>query len=201
MPYIIYFPNTGTARVFESYNLAQANYPKQPILSGPNMVPPEKALEWYEALFENLDSAGTHFTYGTERVTSIKSSTTYPKPRYAEGLDTKALQETFWRLAVDCGDRVNRHLRNNETKGKRASGFRVDLVAANATLASQTPMPEQARSIIQFLTEQEYDFYTREEMIRTCHSLAFIKHVKTKQDPWRIFRYYGPLLTKLGVLK
>lgn len=199
--YLVFFPQTGACRHFDSYNLAQASYPRQPILTGLDDIPVAKALHWYEQLFEYADSAGKHFTHGTTHVTHVQTKDTFPKVRTAEDLEEPQLLTAFWNLALAVADRVTRdHTKGR--KGKRPTGYKIDLVKANEALADTSlKIPDQARAIIAWLTNQEFDYYTREEMIRHCHSVIFLKAIKTKQDPWRVWRYYGPLLTKLGVLR
>lgn len=205
--YVIFFPRTGAARVFESYNLAQATYPRMDVLAGPESVPASEALIWYEQLFEYLDAEGKHFQHGTTHVTLARDqSQMFPKVRVAEERDALDLRETFWRLATTCGDRVTKYAPNNESvkRGKRkVTGYAIDLVRANAALVDPSipQMPAQARAIVEFLTEQEFDHYTRDEMIRVCSSVAFLRKIKTRQDPWRIWRYYSPLLHRLGVIR
>lgn len=202
MTYAVFFPSTGAVRLFEAYNLAQATYPKQPILQGHHQVPRDKAHLWYERLFEYFDSEGKHFRHGTEAVTV--QSKTFWKPRYAEEkLDADLVAQAFWQLAETCGNKVTKYAANNQDgkKGKRKQGYTVDLVRANEVLAESPKMPTQALSIIRFLTEQEHDFYTRDEVIKMCNSVKFIQAMKTRQDPWRIWRYYTKDLIKLGVLK
>jgi hypothetical protein len=204
MSYIIFFPRSGACRVFESYNLAQANYPNHAILTSSNDIPLGEAHLWYENLFEYLDAEGKHFVYGMEAVTSKITPRTFWKPRYAEAkLTPIQFQSAFWDLANECGDKVSRHNVSNEQgrKGKRPMGFRIDLVRANEVLAASPKLPKQAVAIVRFLTEQEFDYYTRDEMIRLCNSVPFLQAIKTRQDPYRIWRYYSPTLHKLGVLK
>ncbi len=197
--YVVFFARTGTARKFESYNLAQANYPNMPILAQPRDIPADYAITWYELLFEWVDSAGT-FKHGTDRVTYIPNASIHPKPRVVETKTPSYAQEAFWKLAVAAASPVSVHNQGGK-RGKSPSSYAVDLPRANSVLASQEKMPAQAKAIIQFLVEQEFDFYTKEEMQKLCNHYRFIAAMKTQQDPWRIFRYYRPLLQSLGVLK
>jgi len=202
--YAVFFPQTGAVRVFESYNLAQATYPRQSILVGPDSVPADKALTWYEQLFEYLDAEGKHFVHGDSYVTSNEGRKTFPKIRTAETWDANGIRQAFWELAVTCGNRVTKYAPNNETgkRGKKVTGYHIDLTRANEVLAdTETLLPDQAKAIIRFLTEQEFDYYTRDEMIKTCNGVKFIQAVKTRQEPWRIWRYYAKTLSTPGLIK
>lgn len=201
MNYVVFFPRSGAVRVFDSYNLAQANYPNLPIITGPSDIPKDQVLTWYENLFEYLDAEGKHFNHGSTHVTA--NGKVFEKPRYAEDHFTaQNLQSMFWELAITCGNRVSRLNASNEIRrGKRPVGFRIDLIRANEVLAANPKLPKQAMAIIRFLVEQEHDYYTRDEMIRLCNTVPFLQALKTRQDPYRIWRYYTPTLAKLGVVK
>ena len=61
-------------------------------------------------------------------------------------------------------------------------------------------MPKQAAAIIRRLGEERHDFYSKEEMQRFMSSVKTLQAINTKQDPWRIFRYYRQVLISNKVL-
>jgi hypothetical protein len=186
--YLVFFPTSGVCRKFDNFNLAQAAYPNRDVLVDPSTV----SFKDYEEFFEWVDSRD-QFKHGQTHATHVLSSTVHPKPRHIENLPLSHTQSAFWELARVAADSV--------TKIGRKNGYTVDLPRIHELIAAQHKMPGQALSICQFLANQEYDYYTKEEMRALCASYRFIAAIDTRQNPWRIFRYYRPLLTQLGVLK
>lgn len=216
--FIIFFPQTGVCRVFESYNLAEATYPKQPIIQQggvlaafqkfkrANPKSDQTIHDWYEELFHWIDAAGnlTHDSSG--RFARASTGTMHKRPKYHDDDDEQTMAEAFWRLAINAGNMVrSMPAAASEKKRGRPSGYSIDLVQANVALqALQTreiKAPAQVKQMIEFFTAQEFDYYTLPEMQKVCNSSAFYQAVKTTQDGWRIFRYYTPMLKEMGVLK
>lgn len=215
--FVVYFPQTGACRVFDSYNLAEATYPKQPIISSVDVLPSLVAKhnkqaktdltihDWYESMFEFIDSTGSlEFVDG--KVVKARNGSLHKRPKYHDDDPAEVLYKAFWQLATNAGNIVKvQPAAASEKKRGRPSGYRIDLVQANVVLEAvktrEIKVPLQVRQMIEFFTEQEFDYYTLAEMQKTCNSSAYYMHVKTTQDGWRIFRYYTPLMTELGVLK
>lgn len=188
--YLIFFPETGVARKFRSYDQAQEHYPGHDVLAGPIAVPLDAVEYWYEQLFDwavDRDS----LRVGTSQATSADGRH-HPSP---SNLDhPKTSREAFWRLAESVADTVS---------FKKKDGYMVNLARCDSLLANREleVLPTQAWSIVEFFAEERRDYYTRDEMRRLCNTVAFLVKVKTRQDPWRIFRYYRPTLTHIGVLQ
>lgn len=216
--YIIFFPSTGVCRVFDSYNLAEATYPKQPIIQEggvlaafnkfkrANPKSEQTIHDWYEELFHWIDSQGYLTQDSSGRFSRSPTNTIHKRPKYHDDDTPETMAEAFWRLAVNAGNIVKaKPTASVEKKRGRPTGYNIDLVQANVVLqALQTremKAPAQVKQMIEFFTEQEFDYYTLAEMQRTCNSSAFSMKVKTVQDGWRIFRYYTPMLREMGVLK
>jgi hypothetical protein len=215
--FVTYFPNTGTCRVFDSYNLAEATYPRHPIIQEGGVLKAYSAFkkanptnaqtinDWYELMFEWIDSTGKlQFVDG--RSVKSPSGKLHLRPKYHDDDPAEVLAEAFWSLAMDCGNTVSALPASaQEKKGKRATGYSIDLVRANVVLAEiaakSEKVPKQVKALIEVLTNEEFDFYTTAEMQKLCNSSRFYKAVDTTQDGWRIFRYYTPTLGRLGVIK
>ena len=211
--FVVFFPATGACRVFDSYNMAEATYPRQPIMQKSTVETVFKKIrakddtihDWYERLFEWVDSSGyLAFVDGV----SVKSpsGSVHKRPKYHDDDDDPTMYVAFWQLAVNAGNAVKKiPAAASEKKRGRPAGYRIDLVQANVVLEQiktrEVKVPAQVRSLIELFTEQEFDYYTLAEMQRLCNSSAFYKLITTKQDGWRIFRYYAPTMTQLGVLK
>lgn len=215
--FIIFWPQTGVCRVFDSYNLAEATYPKQPIIQQDGVLAAfqkfkkanpksEQTIhDWYEELFHWVDSAG-YLTHDGTKTAKAPNGTTHKKPKWHDDDDEQTMAEAFWKLAINAGNAVKTMpAAASEKKRGRPSGYNIDLVQANVQLmALQTrdiKAPAQVKQMIEFFTEQEFDYYTLAEMQKIANSSAFYKKVKTSQDGWRIFRYYTPMLREMGVLK
>lgn len=216
--FAIFFPSTGVCRIFESYNLAEATYPKQPIIQEGGVLatfqkfkranPKSDATihDWYEELFHWIDAAG-HLTQDSSgRFSRSPTGTMHKRPKYHDDDDEKTMAEAFWKLAINAGNLVrSMPAAANEKKRGRPAGYSIDLVQANVQLmalnAREIKAPSQVKQMIEFFTEQEFDYYTLAEMQKITNSSAFYQKVKTTQDGWRIFRYYTPMLKEMGVLK
>jgi hypothetical protein len=215
--FIIFWPQTGVCRVFDSYNLAEATYPKQPIIQQGGVLAAfqkfkkanpkiDKTIhDWYEELFHWVDAAG-YLTHDGSRNVKAPNGTVHKKPKWHDDDDEQTMAEAFWRLAINAGNMVRTMpAAASEKKRGRPSGYSIDLVQANVQLMAlqtrEVKAPSQVKQMIEFFTAQEFDYYTLPEMQKICNSSAFYQTVKTTQDGWRIFRYYTPMLKEMGVLK
>jgi len=215
--FVVYFPNMGTCRVFDSYNLAEATYPKQPIIQQGGVLAAFRAFkkanpkndqtihDWYEKLFEWIDSTG-RLEFIDGKIVKSPSGSIHRRPKYHDDDDEQTMAEAFWKLAINAGNFVrSQPAPANEKKRGRTAGYSIDLVQANVQLsalnARDIKAPAQVKQMLEFFTEQEHDYYTLAEMQRICNSPQFYMKVKTTQDGWRIFRYYTPMLKQMGVLK
>lgn len=213
MAFVVFFPTTGACRVFDSYNLAEATYPKQPIIQKGGVLAAfrkyakqcDSIHDWYERLFEWVDSSG-YLSYVDGISVRSPSGSLHKRPKYHDSDDEQTMVVSFWELAVNAGNHVKKlPAPASEKKRGRPAGFRIDLVQANVVLENiktrEVKVPAQVRAMIELFTKQEFDYYTLAEMQRLCNSSQFYQHINTKQDGWRIFRYYTPMMTELGVLK
>ena len=193
MTYAVFSPSTGEIRLFDSYNHAQDLFPNAKISKDGSRADRDA----YEALFDRHYSSFK--SVGTEGVTT-SDGRTHPTPTALEEqaiLHPDAPTEAFWDLAHSVGDRPKASAKRDGGR-KRNVNYHVSLTAAKAFI--QDHHPEQAKGICKFFVEQGFDYYTHEEIIEEVQKVAFLKHVHTAQDPWRIFRYYRPLLKENGVI-
>lgn len=217
MKAVIYFPSTGTARVFDSYNLAEATYPNNPIIANEHQVlavlekynkanrKNEQTIhDWYENLFINMESTGRYKRNAAQTMMEVGNST-FDRPKYLDDHTPAQMAMAFWKLATSQTAVSKLIAPASEKKRGRPTGYTIDLVQANVALEAikvrEIKVPLQVRQMIELFTKQEFDYYTLPEMQRLSNSSAFYAAVKTTQDGWRIFRYYTPILRELGVLK
>jgi hypothetical protein len=172
------FEKTGTCRVFNSFNVAEEQYGVSSLYSRPSQI---------DERITNLESASAAvYWWLKDRGEPIKAP---PKTT-----DRVVLAEWIFENGVAHGNKVF-----STPASKAKAGFRVDLEAAKRNLENKE-VPKQVTQICSFFVEQKFDFYTKKELRQMCLTYSYMKHVKTKQDPWRIFRYYSPTLKELGVI-
>jgi hypothetical protein len=217
MAFVIYFPSTGAVRAFDSYNVAEATYRNETILQNEGGVlaahrawartarGEEHLLSWYETMFERIDSEG-HLAFVDGKHVKAKDGSLHPRPKLLDDADDATIAAAFWQLATRAKEFIRRPPASSTDKKKgKPTGFIVDLVRCHIALEAiktrEIKVPQQVRSLIEVLAEQEFDYYDLKEMQRLCNSSAFYMKVKTAQDGWRIFRYYAPQLKELGVIK
>lgn len=217
MDCIIFFPATGIARKFNSYNLAQATYPKLDIMTNPTSVvevlkkflrtnPKSEATihDWYEALHINMEASG-RYERTPDQKNLIVGHLHFPIPKYLDDETAEHMADWFWKLAVATPAIKAENTPSSMKRKGRPTGFTIDLVMANVVLdrirARETKVPAQVRGIIEYLTQQEFDYYSAQEMQRAAESPAFHKQINSVQSGWRIWRYYTPLLRELEVIK
>jgi hypothetical protein len=209
MKVMAFYWQTGSTRLFHSLNLAQTWLPnsRELYFSPKDLLDrrkPEELLLGYEGLFWwSYERDLLHFD--TEHAIYAKTpdgTMTYelvPHPRNGPRLSDSELAETIWRVGWILGDLVTR-----PPNARSMPGFLVDLKRCKAVLAEwegkTLKLPKQAAMIVSRLVEESYDFYTEDEMVKFMEGWKTVKAINTKQDPWRIFRYYRPALTELGVL-
>ena len=104
----------------------------------------------------------------------------------------------IWELAMDAGDKV-RSAPQQESLPPLRKGFVINLPSIKAVLADTT-IPKQARALAQLFLTEQFDFYTSEEMRTLMKTQRAYAALKTRQDAWRIFRYYRPTLVTNGVI-
>jgi hypothetical protein len=202
--------------VFDSLNLAEATYPRQPIIQNEFQLlavlanynktnrKDDTIHDWYEALHINMEATG-RYERNRAQTLLLVSGQEFAVPKYLDDHTPAQVAAQFWKLAT-AQPAVSRHiLPSSEKRRGRPTGYTIDLIRANEAIeairAKVIKMPKQVVGILQVLVGEEFDFYTAAEMQRLANTARFYKHVSTTQDGWRIFRYYTPQLRELGVLK
>ena len=193
MEAILLNERTGTMRVFSSLNLAEAIFGIGRPITGPTDLLKRYPGDKLYVIYENC------YAWCNERK---PIPNTFVTPRQAwDMLDTKQVADSIWVLGRELGDRTTRIPKVQEGDGKPTSAaYVVDLRMAQAILASKKDLVKQARQLIQVLVNEGYDFYTKTEIRRVLNSPKACQTIKSRQDNWRIFRYYRPILKDLGVL-
>lgn len=110
------------------------------------------------------------------------------------------LAKELWAWGQANGDRVER-------AGTARSDAREELYTVNVQLLKDPDMegliktlPHQARVIAKALADAEKTSYTVEELSSLGNRLVASTQLKTKQDPFRVIRYYMPTLYDLGLV-
>lgn len=206
---IAFWPQTGATRLFKSYNLAQEWYPSHNLITRPDEFlevinhkgEPIIPYHQYHAMFTWIaDRSGFN---RLDEHTFITKKTNYPAthPRSFQQLD-KPL-EALWKLAIAGGNWVYHPpyaTANKSSRAPLASGFQVDLEKAAKHLQNPPDVPPQVMAIVRALHDNRHDFYTKEEMQQFMLQMQADRKLKTKQDPWRILRYYRNTLANMQVL-
>ncbi len=204
--YYLIFERTGSARVFASLNLAQEWYGnKVRYYTGP------KALMERFADYELLDLYTNLVSWHWDKVLhdgsptqpgpiySKKNRMFFPHPHNCGSLDKSELAKTILQFCDECAEHVGK-----PPRAEQKPGYTIDLKKAKQVMDAhehgQLKVPKQVMGLVDALVDASFDFYTKEEMRSTCNTVAFLRRLKTKQDPWRIFRYYTPQLVELGVV-
>lgn len=199
----VIFNETGVVRLFNSYNLAQAvfpncehrffNRPSELVAKSKNLpLTYERVLAW---CLDRSDS----------RVGPKVEHWHWPIPVDWSSAD---IANELWRLAMLCGD-LTKGAQTLSTpddgKMKMVPGYVIELGVAKQLfddwMNKVVSVPKQAAMIAKWFADEGYDFYTKDEMVKCTGKVSFILAIKTKQDPWRIMRYYTPLLERYGVIK
>ena len=85
-------------------------------------------------------------------------------------------------------------------KVKRQKVYHIDLDKAKEALSHDDMRIKQLKALIQLLINEDAMMLMEEEIKSLVNSTKFFKLTKTKQDPWRIFRYYRQWLIEYGVI-
>lgn len=182
MNYLVVFPTTGVCRAFTHFNLIQ---------------------EWYNActapVLRPSDLADLRDHKG--KVIPLSEVHMNIARRNHSNVGYDGDPETTWKMAHAVAEVINRPPRQDPNPSPQQvlrQGFLVDLNTAKTAIEEK--MPKQAKVIVQCLIKAGYDFYTETEMRQLMLQAQADRVLKTKQDPWRILRYYRPLLSNMGVL-
>lgn len=188
---IAFFPQTGSVRLFQSYNLAQEWFPSHYLITRPHE-------------FHDHPVPGNTPKFTAEECYQSMAARHSDKVPY--GFRDLHIDpgEACFALAEIVGERVNTapyaayaRLDDAPTSVLKR-GFNIDLVKAKA--AMEAKIPKQARVLARVLYEAQHDFYTKDEMQKFVGSPAVWTKLNTKQDPWRIFRYYRNHLVQHGAI-
>ena len=207
MKTIKFAPQTGATRLFLSYNLAQEWFPNAHLIVRPS--------GFNDVVNHKGEPIPLHYQYNAmfnwrPRLLCLDENTYFNKdheilvaPHSFHQLDESEQLDMLWRLAWSIGNLVTAPPYGSEVKHNPTAqavlrqGFVIDLDAAEQ--AHDTDLPKQAKAIAAGLHKAQYDFYTESEMREFMLNLVAERVLKTKQDPWRILRYYRKDLTHHGV--
>ena len=201
------FARTGVVRLFKSYNLAQAVFPgfAHGLFTRSSEIKGRIAPDQQRKLFDKVlgwaeDRGGSDPRCPILIPLHRKWFVEYGK--YPEDIPA-----AIWELAFTYGDWTRRVTLGNEEDGApaaRKAGYTVDLEACRRLIAQvgsgALNAPRQSVAIAQVLVNEGFDFFTAEELQALTRTVRFIVAMKTKQDPWRIMRYYSPLLVQYGCI-
>ena len=201
----VIFQETGVVRLFNSYNLAQAVFPNcehrffnRPSELAAKLGPQKLRLNYERVLAWCLDRSD-------RKVGPTVTHWHWPVP--VDWSDADIANE-LWRLATMCGDLTkgtNTLSAPEDGKMKIVPGYVIELSIAKQLFDDWAnkleSIPKQAAMIAKWFADEGYDFYTKDEMVKCTGKVSFIMAISTKQDPWRIMRYYTPLLERYGVIK
>ena len=216
MKTIKFSPGTGATRLFKSYNLAQEWFPNALLVVRPSMFHGFVDHRRFPIPIENMYA--DMFNWGLDRdayvvldentFISKRNKVPITHPRSFHNLDDK--DQHMWDLAWEIGDLVETppyHAYSTQKSNSHsvlAAGFVVDLQAAQQTIdlveKKQIKLPKQAVAIAKRFIDEQFDFYTSEEMRKFMSSSRTVMAINTRQDPWRIFRYYRKALISNKIL-
>lgn len=86
-------------------------------------------------------------------------------------------------------------------EGKKQKVYHIDLDRAKLALEHNDMRIKQLKALVQLLINEDAMLLTEEEVKALVTSSKFYKLAKTKQDPWRIFRYYRQWLVEYDVIR
>lgn len=113
--------------------------------------------------------------------------------------DREKLANELWRLCQIVGDQVHgvsSYSQDDEDKYK----IRVDRLDSPEGREIWEKFPKQCRQIVEGLIKLGKSIAEESELQKMVTQLVADRIMKTKQDPWRIFAYYAPMLGDHGFL-
>ena len=167
-------------------------------------------------LFRTLEDVGRRYAWDTYRhnvyVKPAQFATKFTTVKLTEmckglGLDiagktAQALAQQLWDHCQSTGDRVT----NGNLSGA-SNAADEDKYMVHVSLLKDPDMaglidtlPKQAKIIASSLAEAEKSVYTEDELISLSNKLVGTGKMQTKQDPFRVVRYYLPTLAGLGLV-
>ena len=124
------------------------------------------------------------------------------------GLDVKGkpplvMARMLWDYCQEKGDKVVTAIQSSTDKAVQDQyvyTVRIDLLKDPKIQQLVTKLPNQAQIIATALCEEEKTSYTEEELDRFAKQLFISQKLKTRQEPFRVVRYYCPALSDIGVM-
>lgn len=110
------------------------------------------------------------------------------------------LAELLWHKLQAIGQHVTRFAPQQANHSAQSDKYRWDLTKLKLEW-TEVKLPKQARNIIAEVIDAEVSAYTVKEMDDFCRHINARGKLKTKQDPFRIFRYYAPVYYDHGWLQ
>ncbi len=113
--------------------------------------------------------------------------------------EREKLAAELWRLCQLVGDQVrgiSSYSQDDEDKYK----IRIDRLDSLEGREIWEKFPKQCRQIVEGLIKLGKSIAEESELQKMVTQLVADRIMKTKQDPWRIFAYYAPMLGDNGFL-
>lgn len=112
------------------------------------------------------------------------------------------LARKLWALLQEHADPVVEKLKKSKSNAMEDDKYhvRVDLLLDPNYKEQIDGLVKQARMIAQELGKAQKTTYTVPEMTTFMRDMHAKKILKTKQDPFRIFRYYAPIFSDMGLV-
>ena len=166
-------------------------------------------------LFETLENVGKFYQW------CIYRSNVYVRPEQlaakhtsakllemckALNLDTEnktsiELSKMLWKYCQETGDKVVKAVvAAEEAEEKDVYTVRIDLLRDSKVWALVETLPLQAKIIAAALRDTGASMYNEDELSDFAKDLVKRGILKTKQDPFRVVRYYAPQFSDIGVM-
>lgn len=122
-----------------------------------------------------------------------------PRDANATGLD---LSRHVWALCQQVGDRIQGHklAAHNADTHRDKYAINLNLLKSGESQAIIENLPKQARIIALALAMAERMSYSEDELNGFARDLILTGQLKTKQNAFRVVRYYAPVLAELGFM-
>lgn len=112
--------------------------------------------------------------------------------------DRLYLGEQFWTLCQAIGDKIRKP--NRPVEDDSLFTIRRDRIESEDGVVLRESFVKQKRTLVEGLLTLKKEKVTEDELRLLMGDLVKMGKLKTKQDPWRIFKYYAPELGDIGML-
>lgn len=111
-----------------------------------------------------------------------------------------SVARALWEVLQAVGDKV---LKKPQASRSRKNVFQVDLQFATSPEGAEAlaKMPRQARVLSSMVVSLNKSSVDEDEMRGMVEHLHKVGTLKTKSDPWTIFRFYAPQFYDMGLMR